>query len=131
MNYEEVKQLLDAGFTADEIRGFFPQNPQNNTQETKPEHSTETIVKDSEKDPAPGLDQARTPADQENAKPENTNIPGLDSLNQNISKLIRTLQVSNLRSNSVQSQTEPDITKQVDDIMSSIIRPEHKKGEVV
>lgn len=125
MNYAEVKELLNAGFTAEEIRGFFPQNPQINTQETKPEHSTETTVKDSEKDPAPGPDIAGAPADQENAKQENTNIPELNILNQNISKLIKTLQVSNLHNNSVQSQTEPDITKQVDDIMSSIIRPTH------
>lgn len=125
MNYAEVKELLNAGFTAEEIRGFFPQNPQNNTQETKPEHSTENAVKDSEKDPAPGPDHAGAPADPENAKQENTNIPELNILNQNISKLIKTLQVSNLHNNSVQSQTEPDITKQVDDIMSSIIRPTH------
>lgn len=127
MNYAEVKELLNAGFTAEEIRGFFPQNPQSNTQETKPEHSSENTVKDSDKDPAPGPDQAEAPADQENAKPENPNIPELNALNQNISKLIKTLQVSNLHNNSVQSQTEPDITKQVDDIMSSIIRPEHTK----
>ena len=127
MNYAEVKQLLDAGFTAEEIRGFFPQNPQNNTQETKPEHSTENNVKYSDKESAPGPDQAGAPADQENAKQENTNNPIFESLNQNISKLIKTLQVSNLHNNSVQSQTEPDITKQVDDIMSSIIRPEHTK----
>ena len=127
MNYAEVKQLLDAGFTAEEIRGFFPQNPQENPQAVKIEHSANIPENSSEKTADTQGDQSGAPADQENAKQENTNNPIFESLNQNISKLIKTLQVSNLHNNSVQSQTEPDITKQVDDIMSSIIRPEHTK----
>lgn len=127
MNYAEVKELLNAGFTAEEIRGFFPQNPQNNTQAEKIELSANIPENSSEKTSDTQGDQSGAPADQENTKQENTNNPIFESLNQNISKLIKTLQVSNLHNNSVQSQTEPDITKQVDDIMSSIIRPEHTK----
>ena len=43
MNYSEVKELLQAGFTAEEIRGMLitpadnPQNPQDNPQPEQPQ----------------------------------------------------------------------------------------------
>ena len=37
MNYSEVKSLLDAGFTADEIRGMMGSNPQNSQNNPQPE----------------------------------------------------------------------------------------------
>ena len=38
MNYSEVKELLQAGFTVEEIRAMMnnPQNPQDNPQEPQP-----------------------------------------------------------------------------------------------
>lgn len=127
MNYLEVKELISAGFTAEEIRQMMnnPQNPQNNPQDENP-NITETVsdyhsenISDSQQI------SVKDTADQDNAKTENPNIPNFDALNETMHKLIRTIQSSNLLNNSVQS-TAPDIDKQVDGIMASIIRPEHK-----
>jgi DNA-binding transcriptional MerR regulator len=37
MNYSEVKELLDAGFSVDEIRGMMGSNPQNPQDNPQPE----------------------------------------------------------------------------------------------
>ena len=127
MNYSEVKSLLDAGFTADEIRGFMnnPQNSQNNPQTENPNIPIDSAGESTEKsEPALAPGQELT-VDLDNAKTENPNIPNFDALNETMHKLIRTIQSSNLLNNSVQSSA-PDIDKQVDGIMASIIRPEHK-----
>lgn len=127
MNYSEVKELLSAGFTAEEIRQMMnnPQNSQNNPQAEKPNIPTDSAGERTEKS-EPALTPEQDPtADRDNANKENTNIPNFDALNETMHKLIRTIQSSNLLNNSVQS-TAPDIDKQVDDIMASIIRPEHK-----
>lgn len=135
MIYSEVKELLSAGFTADEIRSMInPQNPQAFPQIEKPnisetpkvEHS-EKSEKSAQKDPAPGTNQDGAPA-------ENPNIPKNDEqitqLNESIQKLIKTIQVSNLHNNSVPTNGTADINDKVDSIMASIIRPEHKtKGD--
>ena len=135
MNYSEVRSLLDAGFTADEIRGFMnnPQNPQNNPQTENTNISEMTTENRSEKESNSSPAHPDPEGDQANAKSENTNIPQntekLDALNETINNLIRTIQASNLHNNSVQSSA-PDIDKQVDGIMASIIRPEHNtKGD--
>ena len=106
MNYSEVKELLAAGFTHDEIMSF-AQNPQNNPQP----------VLAADPDPAP----AAAP-DPENDK--------FNALNETMQKLIKTIQTSNLRNNSYDKPEAVDIDKQVDSIMATLIRPEHdKKGE--
>lgn len=130
MNYSEVKELLSAGFTADEIRGMInSQNPQAFPQIEKPNVSEPPTVEHSEnsenfaqKDPAPGADQDVAPA-------ENPNIPenqSFNQLNDSIQKLIRTIQVSNLHNNSISDTGKADINEQVDNIMASIIRNDHK-----
>lgn len=127
MNYSEVKELLSAGFTAEEIRQMMnnPQNSQNNPQPENPNIPTDSAGERTEKS-EPALTPEQDPtADRDSAKTENPNIPNFDALNETMHKLIRTIQSSNLLNNSVQS-TAPDIDKQVDGIMASIIRPEHK-----
>ena len=134
MDYSEVKKLLEAGFTADEIRGFMnnPQNPQNNPQAEKPnisdnatEKRTEKVEKTAPAEQDPEGDQSRSQEEKTNITPDTSKI---DELNETMHKLIRTIQASNLHNNSVQT-TAPDIDKQVDGIMASIIRPEHTKGD--
>lgn len=120
MNYSEVTKLLDAGFTADEIRGMMgsnPQNPQDNPQpeqEPKPEQQPEP-----DKEAQPVLQP--TPEQEEK----------FSQLSQNIEKLIKTIQVSNLQNRSFDTPAQPDINTKVDSIMAGIIRPEHEKQKEV
>ena len=113
MKYSEVKELLQAGFTADEIRQMLPQA----ADETVPE-------------------QDGTPEEQPAAEPEQTEQPAaaqpeldekLTGLNNTINQLIKTIQASNLQNNFRDSTPEVQLEKQVDDIMKSIIR--HEKEE--
>lgn len=120
MNYSEVKELLAAGFTHDEIMSF-QQNPQNNPQPAPADAPVPTPADDP--DPEPAADPAPAPA----ADPEDDKF---NALNETMQKLIKTIQTSNLRNNSYDKPEAVDIDKQVDSIMASLIRPEHeKKGE--
>ena len=132
MTYTEVKELLAAGFTHDEIMTIInPQNPQDiNNLNIKPVEQE----KYSEKAAAPDADSDPTQEDRKEAAPENTNIPEgvsvekVNQLNETINKLIKTIQVTNLQNNSFGSNKETDLNSEVDNIMASIIRPEHEKG---
>ena len=120
MNYSEVKELLQAGFTAEEIREMLitpdnnPQNPQNNQQEAEPEAQKNEVC-------APNPGELAAPKAQENDDMFN-------QLNATMEKLIKTIQVSNLNNNSFDGiPSKADIDSQVDEIMAGIIRPERKK----
>ena len=116
MNYSEVKELLQAGFTAEEIRGMLttppdnPQNPQDNPQPEQPEQP--------EEQPQPEQPEQT----QDDAK--------FNQLNATMEKLIKTIQHSNLNNNSFDRMKETDINSEVDKIMAGIIRPERDKKEV-
>ena len=120
MNYSEVKELLAAGFTADEIRTMMnpqadnPQNPQDNPQ---PE------PKQPEEQPQP-----KQPEEQPQPQPSQTlNDANFLQLNTTMEKLIKTIQSSNLNNNSFDKMKETDIDTKVDQIMAGIIRPEREK----
>ena len=108
MNYSEVKELLAAGFTVDEIRVMMnnPQNSQNNPQ-PEPTPQPEPAPQ-----PEPVQDDSR-----------------FETLNNTMERLIKTIQASNLQSSHMDIPSKDDINKQVDSIMSSIIRPEHEKED--
>ena len=116
MNYSEVKELLQAGFTAEEIRTMLttpadnPQNPQDNPQPEQP--------------------QPEQPEEQPQPKqPEQTQDDArFNQLNDTMEKLIKTIQHSNLNNNSFDRMKETDINSEVDKIMAGIIRPEREKG---
>ena len=134
MNYSEVKELLSAGFTADEIRGMInSQNPQAFPQMENPNVSEVPNAEHSENSENCASDQLIPGTDQEGAPAEKPNIPenqSFNQLNESIQKLIRTIQVSNLHNNSISENGKADINEQVDNIMASIIRPEHNtKGD--
>ena len=118
MNYSEVKELLQAGFTAEEIRGMLttptdnPQNPQDNPQPEQPQ------PEQPEEQPQPEQPEQK----QDDAK--------FNQLNATMEKLIKTIQHSNLNNNSFDRMTETDINSEVDKIMAGIIRPERDKKEV-
>lgn len=117
MNYSEVKELLQAGFTAEEIRGMLishthadnPQNPQDNPQQeqSQPEQP--------EEQPQPEQPEQT----QDDAK--------FNQLNATMEKLIKTIQHSNLNNNSFDRMKETDINSEVDKIMAGIIRPERER----
>ena len=129
----EVLKLVDAGFTADEIRQMMnnPQNPQMFPQGEKANIPEQVTEKHSENEAEKQLHAEDPTAVLARSKEENTNNPDFNQLNATMEKLIRTIQVSNLHTNTVNSpDTQVDIEKQVDSIMAGIIRPEHeKKGE--
>ena len=125
MTFSEVKQLLDAGFTKDEIMSFnqpITVNP--NIPGMEAENNSEKVA-ELMPDPVPvGSDTAAETS-------ENPNIPesaALDQLNGNIEKLIRVMQTSNLQTAYTDKPSEEDITKKVDRIMQAIIRPDLTKG---
>lgn len=132
MDYVEVKALLDAGFTADEIRGMMgnvqannPQFPQINPQGMEPdpaEQNTQDPDGDHSQHDAPD------PSAPVSVPGEQTN-PEFTQLNATMEKLIRTIQQSNLRNQSFDSPNGGiSLDDQVDKIMGSIIRPERKEG---
>ena len=115
MNYSEVKELLQAGFTAEEIRGMLttpadnPQNPQDNPQQEQPQ------PEQPEEQPQPEQPEQT----QDDAK--------FNQLNATMEKLIKTIQHSNLNNNSFDHLKETDINSEVDKIMAGIIRPERER----
>lgn len=131
MNYQEVKQLLDAGFTAEEIRTMLnnPQNPQNNT----PEENTNDFVGGSENGSEKSVNTIQDPAGDHQfpapAEEENPNISNFDRLNATVERLIKTIQASNLQASHVDNLGKPDLDSEVDKIMAGLIRPERNKEE--
>ena len=126
MTFSEVKQLLDAGFTKDEIMAF--ETPAAPAQISTPAQVPET---DPVNTPAqvPETDPVNTPASTPASTPAQVpeTDPAISALNENISKLIRTIQSSNLRTASMDKPSEEDMATQVDKIMQGIIRPELKE----
>ena len=118
MTLAEVKSLLDAGFTKAEIMAFegAPAAAADNTPDPAPDPAPAAAADNT---PDPALDPAPDPA----PAPAPVQNPALDQLNANISKLIRTIQSSNLANNSIDKPGTPDLNTQVDTIMESIIRP--------
>ena len=108
MNYSEVKELLQAGFTAEEIRGMLttpsdnPQNPQEN--------------------PQPDQQEQPQPVQSEQTHDDTK----FNQLNATMEKLIKTIQSSNLNNSSFDKMKETDINTEVDKIMAGLIRPERE-----
>ena len=115
MTFSDIKMLLDAGFSKDEIMTL------DQTGEVT------RIVPDPVPDPAPAEDPVPDPAPAEDPVSDPAPAPAAapdpitKQLNDNITKLIKTIQASNLSKNSMDGM--PDLNKQVDTIMESIIRP--------
>lgn len=126
MTFSEVKELLAAGFTHDEIMQLStvstgnPQVTLTSQQEAALDDPEPEAQNTNDVSPDPDHDPGQL------AQNNNDN-PMLTQLNETMNKLIRTIQTSNLQNNSFDKSTETDINKQVDSIMASIIRPEHKK----
>lgn len=113
MTVEQVFQLLDKGFTRDDIMKLTETDVVTDAQpeQTEPEQPQET-----------------EPEQKPVTQPEEQDQTGqrLDSIEQSISKLVNAIQLQNLRNDSFGSSGET-LEEKTDKIMASIIRPE-KKG---
>ena len=114
MNYSEIKELLNAGFTHDEIMSIVTPDK---TPEKEPDKNPE---KDPEKDPdkTPEKDPDKTPE----KDPVEKKLEGLTSV---VAGLMKAMQESNIINSSINTLPGSD-TGAVDSIMASIIRPERK-----
>ena len=112
MTGDQVLKLLESGFTAEEIRKM---------QEPAPEP---------QKDPQPEPQKDQEPAPEPKKEPEPSETEKrLGALETSIEKLVKTLQESNLKKASFNSDPADSLEAQTDKIMASIIRPEPiKKG---
>ena len=128
MKLSEINRLLDAGFTHDEIMSLSTESTEN-PQDEKPtsvqnEKPADEKKQDSVSDEKPGADQ------QTENKPDP--ISELKDLFADLKKsndeLKKTIQESNLKKDSFGGQLE-NLDKQVDDIMTSIITGQEKKGD--
>lgn len=112
MTVDQVFQLLDKGFTRDDIMKLTETDVVTDAQpeQTEPEQPQET-----------------EPEQQPVTQPEEQNQTGqrLDSIEQSISKLVNAIQLQNLRNDSFGSSGET-LEEKTDKIMASIIRPEMK-----
>lgn len=128
MNYGEVKELLDKGFTVDEIRSFMDkkqEEPKQKEPEKKEPEQKEPEQKESEqKKPEQKENNSQNPQGFQQVIDEKFN-----KLSETVEKLTKLIQGNNRLKDSFNKPGEDDINKQVDNIMASIIRPEHKKGE--
>ena len=122
MDYQEVKELLNAGFTAEEIRIMLnnPQNQQNNSQGQNADNGDQVQNADNG-DQGQNADNG----DQENGT-ENEQDQRFNRLNDAVERLIKTIQASNLQASHVDNLGKPDIDSEVDKIMAGLIRPERK-----
>ncbi|MBO5839668.1 MAG: hypothetical protein J6R06_08350 [Bacteroidales bacterium] len=127
MNYAEVKDLLDKGFTVDEIRALM--NPGKQQEQKEPEQKEPEQKEPEQKEPE------QKEQEQKDNNPQNpqNNPQDFDErftkLTETVEKLIKAVQGNNRLNDSFDKPSKDDIDKQVDSIMSSIIRPEQKKGE--
>lgn len=111
MNYSEVKELLNAGFTADEIRQMDPQenNPQNPQENPQPEQTEPEEPTLADIDPIAELKEL---------------FQGLKESNDNLARVI---QASNVQHASFGSNSVDDINKKAEDALRSLIRPDLEK----
>ena len=133
MNYSEVKELLQAGFTAEEIRGMLitpadnPQNSQDNPQPEPKQPEEQPEPKQPEEQPQPKQPEEQPQPKQPEQQQDDAKF---NQLNATMEKLIKTIQHSNLNNNSFDRMKETDINSEVDKIMAGIIRPEREQKEV-
>ena len=113
MTGDQVLKLLESGFTAEEIRKMDDPFPAPEPQQ-EPQQETE---------PEPERQQETAPEPHQEPEPSETD-KRLDALETSISKLVKTLQESNLKSASFNSAGTDSLEAQTDKIMASIIRPE-------
>ena len=128
MNLETVKQLLDAGFTHDEIMSFNnPQNPQVIPQDNTTNSQDDTHTQPDGDQPGPESEPV-SDHQENNQEPQNDYNERFDALTNMMEDVKRSIQASNLQNNFVETVNQASLEKQVDDIMKTIIRPEKEEN---
>lgn len=143
MTVEQVFTLLEKGFSRDDIMQLIgdgsPTSPHvpetdSGTAGADPGQDRSSPVPDAKPEKeisaGPAADAADDPEPEPAAAAEPTATEKrLDSLEQSISKLIKSIQANNLKSDAFGKQAD-SLEEQTDKIMASIIRPEHNnKGK--
>ena len=129
MNLETVKQLLDAGFTHDEIMSFNnPQNPQVIPQDNTNNSQDDTPTEPAGDHPDPTETEPVSDHQENNQEPQNDYNERFDALTNMIEDVKKSIQASNLQNNFVETVNHASLEKQVDDIMKTIIRPEKEEN---
>lgn len=122
MTVEQVFQLLDKGFSRDDIMKLTENDV---VKDAQPEQ-TEPVPQETPTEPE--QKPVTQPEPKPVTQPDEQDQTGqrLDSIEQSISKLVNAIQLQNLRNDSFGSSGET-LEEKTDKIMASIIRPE-KKG---
>lgn len=133
MDFKEIKTLMDAGFTHDEIMKLFTVSTGNPQEEKQTSDQNET-------QPAPAAaseDSEEKQNSVQNEKPADENKPDsiaelralFQEMKDSNNQLMQTIQASNLQNNSVNFVGD-DLDKKVDDALSSINPvPTRQKGD--
>ena len=113
MTISEVKELLSAGFTHDEIMSMITPATPDKTPETTPDKTPET-------------NPETTPDKTPETTPEKTDVEKqIESLTNLVGGLVKAVQASNIINSCIDSFPGDD-PGAVDKIFASIIRPERK-----
>ena len=129
MTVDQVFQLLDKGFSRDDIMKLTENDVVKDSQPEQTEPEPKPVT---EPEPKPVTEPEPKPVTEPEPKPVTQPVEQdqtgkrLDSIEQNISKLVNAIQLQNLRNDSFGSSGET-LDEKTDKIMASIIRPE-KKG---
>ena len=144
MTVEQVLTLVEKGFTRDDIMkltgdGSFTSTVSASDSGTagadpgpvssRPDQDAKPDAKQVNAGPAENAKDDPEPKEPAAAAAEPTETEKrLDSIEQSISKLIKSIQANNLKSDAFGKQAD-SLEEQTDRIMASIIRPEHNKGK--
>ena len=122
MTVEQVFQLLDKGFSRDDIMQLVTEPAQENQEQKEPQEPQEPQEPKEPQEPQKEPEAAKPAAAPEPAETEKR----LDSIEASISKLVKAIQNQNLLHDSLKRVPE-SIEAETDKIMASIIRPETDK----
>lgn len=115
MNFEEIKQLHEMGFSPDQImqlRGGQTEQPEQEEQEQEQTNPAEPETQEQEQDNGPDLTALQTQLEDQRKQIEN---------------LTKELQKSNRQNMRVNTLQENDLMTQTDKIMAELIRPTIKE----
>ena len=117
MKLEDVTRLLEAGFTAAEIRGMVETEVNEDPElESDPDPAGELDPEpDEEKDTGPAMN------------PETVRL--FKSLEQSINNLSQMIKAHNIRSNEIEDTDSRSMDDQVNDALSEIINPTFKESK--
>lgn len=119
MKVEQVFQLLEKGFTRDDIMKLTETTDGTETENAKqaPQEQPEPQEQQEQQEPHEQKESQEQPEEQDQTGQR------LDSIEQSIQKLVKAIQLQNLKTDSFGKAGET-LEEQTDKIMASIIRPE-------